>query len=155
MNKSFLIRSNETIDPSQDKNWVPDGEDMWFLPCVLDRKNSTYSGYWYGTRHSFEDQHYHTGIAQGTVLQGEMLLEFENEKLTLKQQGGFLLPPHTIHSAEMIPDEKGFLMFGIIVGETHYLSGSEILDANSYYDKVTQHYSKYKLSMERVFVSGE
>jgi hypothetical protein len=154
MKKPFLINPNETADPLQDKRWVPDGEDMWFLPYVLDRVNNTYSGYWYGVCHSFEEQHYHTGIAQGTVLQGKMRLECEGGKLTLKKQDSFLLPPHTIHSADLIPNEKGFLIFGIIVGKTHYLSGSEILDVDSYYDKVVQYYSNNKVSMENIFVSS-
>ncbi len=152
-NAPFLITAFDKTNPKNDLHWVPDGENMWFLPCILGLVNHTYSGYWYGTQRSFEDQHYHTGIAQGTVLHGEMFLDCGNEKLTLKSSDSFLLPPNTVHSADMIPDEKGFLFFGIVVGKAHYINNHETLDVTSYYDLVTKHYSKHGLSLDAVAIN--
>lgn len=148
--KPFLIKPIASINPSQDRYWIPDGENMWFLPCVLDLINQTYSGYWYGSKDSVEDKHYHTGIAQGTVLHGEMQLICKNKKLTLKPNDSFLLPPNTIHSAKMIPDEKGFLIFGIIVGNTNYIDDEEFLGAAEYYELVTKYYSNYNIDMGNI-----
>jgi hypothetical protein len=152
-NESFLIKEINSIDPSKDKQWVPDGENMWFLPIVLDFINQTYSGYWYGTKHAVEDKHYHTGLAQGTVLQGKMLLFYDDKKLTLKSHDSFLLPPNTIHSADMIPGEKGFLIFGIIVGQTRYIDNNEFLDVESYYDSVIRHYNSFGLNPDKIAIN--
>lgn len=150
---SHIIAPIDSINPSRDHYWVPDGEDMWFLPCVLDFINNTYSGYWYGIKHEIEDEHHHSGVAQGMVLHGEMILKCSNEKSMLKPQGAFLLPPKTIHSADMIPAENGFLMFGFIVGITYYINSGLKLDVSSYYDMICEHYTKHALSLERIAIN--
>ncbi len=88
-----------------------------------------------------------------TIFYGEMILACNNEETLFKPQSSFLLPPDIIHSADMIPDERGFLIFGIIVGTTHYVNSDESLDINSYYDLVSKHYLKHNLTLERIAIN--
>lgn len=146
----FLINSIQIPDPQKDKRWVPDGENMWFFPCVIDLKNHTYGGWWYGTKNSHEALHYHTGIAQGNVLSGEMTLECSGKKYVLKEKDGFLLPPETKHTAELIVGKLGFLFFGIIVGQTIYQDGPEKLDAQTYYNMVENYYKQNQIDISHI-----
>lgn len=151
--ESFLIKEIRSIDPLKDKQWVPDGENMWFLPTILDLVNKTYSGYWYGTQPTIEGEHYHTGIAQGTILHGRMQLVYNDTELELNARDSFLLPPNTRHSANMIPDEKGFLIFGIIVGQSRYADNNETLDVASYYESVTKHYNSHGINFDKIAIN--
>lgn len=146
----ILIHEFDDINPLIDHTWVPDGPDQWFLPTYIDLLNNSYSGYWYCLNKSIEDLHYHTGISQGLVLRGKIDFLIDNKKISIDQHKTFLLPPNTLHSAVLIPTEKGFLFFGTVVGTTHYQNTNEIIDANQYLQLVRQHYQKNKLPFEHL-----
>lgn len=148
----FFITDLGRIDLEHDRKWVPDGENMWFLPCVLDFVNNCYSGYWYGTKNSFEEEHAHTGITHGTVLRGEVLLFCNGEKSVIKQNESFLLPPHILHSAELNIGPEGFLFFGIVVGSSNYVN-HDVHDVASYYAEVSKYYLAHGVSLDKVIVN--
>lgn len=149
----FLIKPLKEIDPGHDHRWVPDGENMWFLPCVLDLINNSYSGYWYGTKTYFEELHSHTGISHGTVLRGELLLFYNDKEVTVKQNESFLLPPHLLHTASLVTGPEGFLFFGVIVGHSNYVNTNEMHDAASYYAAVYKHYLAHKLTLDNIAIN--
>lgn len=148
MKSLFLIKAMDHINPQQDHRWVPDGENMWFLPCIIDLKNKTHSGYWYGTHKFLETSHYHTGVAHGTVLRGKILLSCNEEIITINENESFLLPPNLTHSAELIPGENGFLFFATAVAKAIYRNSEEVLDADNYYASIIKYYTEHKINLD-------
>lgn len=148
MTPSLVIQALDFIDPACDPKWVPDGDDQWFLPCFLDLKNNTYSGYWYAKQYCVESEHYHTGISSGTVLKGKIVLKCNDEKLEVTENKNFFMNANILHSGEIIPNQNIFLCFGTIVGETNY--HHEKLDTKTYYDAVISHYTKHNICFDKI-----
>ena len=120
---------------------------------MLDFKNNSYSGWWYASKNSHEPQHYHSGISQGTVLDGEIILICDNEEFRLQKNDGFLLPPQIKHTAEIIVGKEGFLFFGTIVGNTVYEDRNEILNVESYFNMISNYYREQKIDMNHITVN--
>ncbi len=153
MANPFLINTLNQVNPTDDKRWIFDGKDEWFLPCVIDLANKTYSGYWYMTQDYFESEHYHTGIAHGTVLQGEILLFCNNEKFIIQKNESFLLPPNLLHTAELITCSEGFLFFGVVVGDTHYVDSGQKFNVTTYHAATCKHYREQGLSLDEIVIN--
>lgn len=148
----YLLKNLNKINPKADHRWVPDGKNIWFLPCILDLINDTYAGYWYANKTYTEKLHQHTAISEGYVFYGEFRLRCNNKNFSIKKNSGFILPPNIPHTAKLIPEKQGFLYFGTVVGQAVYKN--ETLDAKSYYDEVIKHYRKHRVDLNRIFINN-
>jgi len=152
--KSLKINTKISL-PKEDDRWVPDGDNFWFLPWLFDFQNDAYGGYWYSKTNSIEPLHYHSGIVQGTLLKGEIILNCEEEKTLFHENDSFILPPNIFHSAELIAKDNEFLMFACVHGKTYYNEGKEILDANSYFELVKKQYEEFNLPFPFLYKKKE